>query len=321
MNRSIYVSKIKTLLSLIKSEIQEGGKLNLLDTNVHAEDFYRDLLNLVYGWQLQNMNQRNQNAAGGDLWYEDRKLIIQVTSTCKKEKIQSSIDKLEFEQFNGYRFKFLRIGGDVRKLRKETYKIHAGIAFDPQSDIMDSSSLLNDIIHLDIERLRAVSELCVNEIAPHGSTEITETDLAVVVKALASNVTDWKNHPRPIEFDVEKKIIFNHLETRSRLINEYKLYIGKLNAVYKEYLNSGVDYSFIILQNLSDSYSQHKDKFEGDDLFDAVVKDARVMVANSSSAARIPLDRMNICIYVIVVDAFIRCRIFEDPEGYSYVDA
>lgn len=321
MNRNIYVSKIKSLLSLLKSEIQEGGKLNLLDTNVHAEDFFRDLLNLVYGWQLRNMNQWNQNAAGGDLWYENGKLVIQVTSTCKKEKIQSSIDKLEHEQFNGYRFKFLRIDGDVRKLRKDTYKTPAGIAFDPQSDIIDFSSLLSNITHLDIDSLKAVSELCVKEIAPYGSTVITETDLVVVVKALASNVTDWKNHPRPIEFDVDKKIIFNHLETKSRLINEYKLYIGKLNAVYKEYLNSGVDYSFIILQNLSDSYSQQKDKFEGDELFDAVVKDARDMAANSSSAAGIPLDRMNICIYVIVVDAFIRCRIFEDPEGYSYVDA
>lgn len=38
--------------------------MNLLDINVHVEDFYRDLLNLVYGWQLKNMNQWNQNAAG-----------------------------------------------------------------------------------------------------------------------------------------------------------------------------------------------------------------------------------------------------------------
>lgn len=321
MNRSIYVSKIKTLLSLLKSEIQEGGKLNLLDTNVHAEDFYRDLLNLVYGWQLRNMNQWNQNAAGGDLWYEDGKLVIQVTSTCKKDKIQTSIDKLKAEQFDGYRFKFLRIDGNVRKLRKETYRTPEGIAFDPQVDIIDLSNLLSDITHLDIDGLKAVSELCVKEIAPTGSTVITETDLAVVVKALASNVTDWKNHPRPIEFDVDKKITFNYLEKKSRLINDYKLYIGKLNAVYKEFLDSGIDYSFIILQNLSDSYSQHKDKFEGDELFDAIVEDARVMAAKSSSAAGIHLDRMNICIFVIVTDAFIRCRIFEDPEGYSYVDA
>lgn len=64
MNRDIYVAKIKTLLNILKGEIKDSGKLNLLDINVHVEDFYRDLLNLVYGWQLKNMNQWNQNAAG-----------------------------------------------------------------------------------------------------------------------------------------------------------------------------------------------------------------------------------------------------------------
>ena len=105
MNRNIYFTKIKTLLNILKSEIKDSGKLNLLDINVHAEDFYRDLLNLIYGWQLQNMNQWNLNAAGGDLWYDNGKIVIQVSSTATKDKIQTSIDKLGAEQFAGYRFK------------------------------------------------------------------------------------------------------------------------------------------------------------------------------------------------------------------------
>ena len=76
MNRNIYVTKIKTLLNILKGEIKDSGKLNLLDINIHAEDFFRDLLNLIYGWQLQNMNQWNLNAAGGDLWYDYGKIVI-----------------------------------------------------------------------------------------------------------------------------------------------------------------------------------------------------------------------------------------------------
>ena len=45
MNRDIYITKIKTLLNILKSEIKDSGKLNLLDINVHAEDFFRDFLN------------------------------------------------------------------------------------------------------------------------------------------------------------------------------------------------------------------------------------------------------------------------------------
>ena len=188
MNRDIYVTKIKTLLNILKGEIKDSGKLNLLDINVHAEDFYRDLLNLIYCWQLQNMNQWNQNAAGGDLWYDDGKIVIQVSSTATKDKIQSSIDKLSAEQFAGYRFKFLRIDGDVIKLRKESYDTHDDIAFDPSVDIIDISTLLKDIIHLGIDSLIKVYELCVKEIIPLDTPKITETDLAIVVKALATNV-------------------------------------------------------------------------------------------------------------------------------------
>ena len=185
MNRNIYVTKIKTLIDILKVEIKDSGKLNLLDINVHVEDFFRDLLNLIYGWQLQNMNQRNLNAAGGDLWYDDDKIVIQVSSTTTKDKIQSSIDKLSAEQFAGYRFKFLRIDGDVIKLRKESYNTHNDIVFNPSEDIIDISTLLKDITHLDIDCLRRVYELCGKEIVPLDTPKVTETDLAIVVKALA----------------------------------------------------------------------------------------------------------------------------------------
>lgn len=321
MNRDIYVTKIKTLLNILKGEIKDSGKLSLLDINVHVEDFYRDLLNLVYGWQLKNMNQWNQNAAGGDLWFEDGKVVIQVSSTSTKEKIQSSIDKLSAEQFAGYRFKFLRIDGDVIKLRKELYNTHDDIVFDPSTDIIDISSLIKEITHLQIDSLRQVFELCVKEIVPLDTPKVTESDLAIVVKSLAANVKDWTKERRPIKYDVEKKIDFNHLEERRRLINDYKLYIGKLNAVYGEFVDNGTDCEFIILQNLSDMYSRYLGQYESNALFDMIVDEARDLALNSKSAEDIPVDRVNVCINVIVVDAFIRCRIFEDPEGYSYVDA
>lgn len=291
--------------------------MNLLDVNVHAEDFYRDILNIVYDWKLQNMNQWNQNAAGVDLWYDGGKIVVQVTSTASKVKVQSSIDKLSAGQFSDYQFKFLRIDGDVRKLRKECFTTPEGLTFDPASDMMDVSSLLRDITHLEIDKLKKVYDLCLKEIAPLGVPSVSETDLAVVVKALAANVTDWASFRRPIQFDVEKKIAFNHLDKQKRLINEYKLYIGKLNAVYEEFLAGGIDYSFIILQNLSDCYSRYLGKYASNELFDKILTETVSAALSSSNAIDIPSDRLAVCVNVIVVDAFIRCRVFEDPEGYS----
>ncbi len=321
MNRDTYFKRITTSLSLLKSEIKENGKLNLLDGNILAEDFFKDLLNIVYGWNLKNMNQWNQNAAGADLWYEDGKIIVQVTSTVTTNKIQSSIDKLSKEQYAGYNFKFLRIDGDVKKLRKQVFTLPTSITFNPASDIIDISSLLRDISHLEIDPLKAVCDLCTKEIMPSFTPQVTETDLAVIVKALASNLTDWRSSRMPIQYDVEKKISFNHLDNRKRFINDYKLYIGKLNSVYDEFLANGNDYSFIILQNLSDFYSCNVNNYESCELFDKVISQTYDTALRSSNAKEIAIDRIRICVNIIVIDAFIRCRIFEDPEGYSYVDA
>ena len=321
MNRDIYTKKINTLFNILKGEIKESGKLNLLDVNVHAEDFYRDLLNIVYDWHLQNMNQWNQNVAGVDLWYDGGKIVVQVTSTASRDKVQSSIDKLSAGQFSDYKFKYLRIDGDVRKLRKEKFTTPESLSFDPVSDMIDVSGLLRDITHLEIDKLKQVYDLCVKEIVPSGISSISETDLATVVRALAVDVVNWSKFRMPIQFDVEKKITFNHLENRQRLINDYKLYIGKLNAVYEEYLANGNDYGFIILQNLSDCYSRYSVQHSNEDLFDKIVAETNESALKSRNLEGVPTDRIKVCVNVIVVDAFIRCRIFEAPEGYSYVNA
>ena len=37
---------------------------------------------------------------------------------------------------------------------------------------------------------------------------------------------------------------------------------------------------------------------------------------HSNNYAEIPYEELEICVEIIVVDAFIRCKIFENPEGY-----
>ena len=31
-----------------------------------------------------------------------------------------------------------------------------------------------------------------------------------------------------------------------------------------------------------------------------------------------PIDELELCVNILVVDAFIRCKIFENPENYNY---
>lgn len=53
MNNGIYLDYIIRYLSILQITVIEKSKINILDTNLYAEDFYRDLFNLVYGLNLK----------------------------------------------------------------------------------------------------------------------------------------------------------------------------------------------------------------------------------------------------------------------------
>ena len=77
-------NEILDRLSGLASNIKLRASFNLLDSNVLSEDFYLGLLNLVYGWNLHNANSDVQNVQGIDLIDRNRKIVVQVTSTCLK---------------------------------------------------------------------------------------------------------------------------------------------------------------------------------------------------------------------------------------------
>ncbi|MFL0131295.1 ABC-three component system protein [Tenacibaculum maritimum] len=42
-------------------------------------------------------------------------------------------------------------------------------------------------------------------------------------------------------------------------------------------------------------------------------------IINSANFNNMPIDELELCIDVIVVDAFIRCKIFKNPKDYNHV--
>lgn len=46
-----------------------------------------------------------------------------------------------------------------------------------------------------------------------------------------------------------------------------------------------------------------------------------ILIQNSKNYLQIPYEELEMCVGMVVVDAFIRCKIFKNPEGYNYVTA
>lgn len=142
MNRTEYYNYIDEKLHALAHRITTGGKLNMLSLHMHSENFYLHLFDLLYDYQLENLNQSLQNVEAIDLVDHTNKIVIQVSATNTKQKIESALEKDIIKGYSNYTFKFISIAKDASNLRKGSFKNPHSISFHPPEDIYDITSIL-----------------------------------------------------------------------------------------------------------------------------------------------------------------------------------
>lgn len=325
MNRSSYFNYIEEKLNLLSYRVNSRGKLNILDLNLHCENFYMDLLNLVYGLCLENMNTFSQNVEGIDLIDNVNKLIVQVSSTSTKQKIDSSLSKGIFKEYNGYGFKFISISKPADNLRKNNFKTPKNINFNAQNDIYDIPVILRQISSLGIDKQKKLYEFMKEEFGRDVDIVKVDSDLAVIINILSNESLSNINQDINVNsFEIDKKIKFNQLDMTEIMIDDYKIYYSHLEKKYKEFDNQGVNKSFSVLQAIRTQYMKlciNGGYDNNDMLFLNIIENVKKIIVESDNYINIPFEELEMCVGIIVVDAFIRCKIFKNPEGYSYVIA
>lgn len=321
MNRKVYFDYIEERLSTLATRIAYRGKLNILDLHIYSENFYRDCLNKLYDFKLENLNAIEQNAESIDLISHEMKIIIQVSATCTKEKIESALEKEVMNTHKDYTFYFISICKDASDLRKKTYKNKHGIIFDPKKHIYDVPTLLNSINDLEIDPCKMMYEFIKKEL---GNSEVDpvklDSNLTSIVNILSKEDLGGDNQVITLNtFEIDRKISYNELDIARSIINDYAIYHNKLDKIYSEFDLAGINKSTSVLGAVRKEYNRNKTTMKADDLFFLVVKNVQEVVVNSKNFTSMPIDELELCINIIVVDAFIRCKIFENPNNYNYV--
>jgi hypothetical protein len=321
MNRSAYFDYIEEKLNLLALRIQSKGKLNILDFHTHSENFYPYFLNELYGWNVSNMNFFKQNVAGIDLIDESRKIVLQVSSTNTKEKIESSLSKKEVgEKYcNDYTFKFVFIASDADKLRKETFKNPYNIAFNPKEDIIDKKSILNFILALDIDNQKNIFHFIQKELGNGVDFMKLDSNMATIINILAKeNLTDVMS-TNNLLFSIDDKITYNQLVKTKPIIMDYVVHHIQLDGKYREFDTLGLNKSRSVLQSIRKMYFEAKSETDNTDkIFSLVIDKLIQKVRNSANFVQIPIEELDLCANIVAVDAFIRCKIFENPENYRF---
>ncbi|MED4445588.1 hypothetical protein CON34_10250 [Bacillus thuringiensis] len=325
MNRDFYFTYIAEKIELLSYRIKSMGKLNILNLNIHAEFFYKELCDLVYGLSLENANVEKQNMAAIDLVDKGEKILIQVSSTCTRKKIEDTLSKenlLEYKE-KGYTLKFIFFS-DAKNLKNKTFKNEYGINFDPQKDIIDKDAILNNILECEVPQQKDIYELVKNELGERPDSSKISTNLAELINLLSGEDLGLTGEVNNLhEYNIDCKISHNNLKKLKGIIDQYKIYYPRIDSIYQEFDRQGNNKSLSVFHKLTIFYTEEslEDDCNENKMFFNIINKTVTHIRESSNYKVLPDEELEQCVSIIVVDAFIRCKIFENPEGYNHVIA
>lgn len=312
LEKETYISDILDRLSGLAYNVKLRSSLNLLDLHVISEDFYVGLLNLVYGWDLRNANSSQQNAPGIDLVDDTNCILVQVTGSCTKEKIDHSLKEIP-EKYTGYHFYFAPIVLDAKKQRRYEYAPIHEVVFNPKNDILDIHFIADRIKGMtDIEKVGTIAMYVRKNIRHDTPSPVQLTsglnDIICLLAKDCMNEGDFDT----ADFEIEAKISFNNLSISAKdVIAQYKMYYVNVQDIYKEYDRQGKTKSMAVLQKLHKIYASLKQQASGDALFMAIEKEITKQIDHSNN--KLTEEQLEMCVDILMVHAFMECKIFEKP--------
>jgi hypothetical protein len=318
MNRVPLYNYIDDKLHVLAQRIKTGGKLNMLNLHMHSESFYLHFFNLLYNFKLQNLNSAQQNVEAIDLIDHTNKLIIQVSATCTKLKIEGALSKDIIKKYPNYTFKFISIAKEAKYQKKNTFANPHSIAFSPKYDIYDITSILDKVKAASILKQKDIYKFIKGEIGSEIDIVKLDSNLATIINLLSKEQWDKSKKVNNVSiFEIDRKILHNQLDKAKYLIEEYFLFHSRINAKYAEFDAMGLNKSTSVLSKIQKEYIQLIDKTNPDKTFFDVIDKICQIIIESSNFEEIAYDELELCVNILVVDAFIRCKIFENPQNYT----
>ncbi len=129
------------------------------------------------------------------------------------------------------------------------------------------------------------------------------------------------------EYSVNEKISYNSVIEYEELIHEFSAYQGKLIFLYNTFEDEGSNKKSIILRNLYTLYIRERGKLRknnsltyeqirkqySDEILKNIINQLTNDIINSSNI-NVSIEEARQCIYAVVVDGFIQCKILENPN-------
>lgn len=131
-----------------------------------SEDLYCDLMNIAFGYELQNMNWVQDNFPAIDLGDDDKRLAVQVTSTKIPDKVRKTLKRF-FD--HGLNQKYDRLIVLIAGLAE--HKDEKGVYQGVDLEIWGTKELMKELRKLTLEKLEEVDKLLKKRVSAEPTRE------------------------------------------------------------------------------------------------------------------------------------------------------
>ena len=148
--------------------------------------------------------------------------------------------------------------------------------------------------------------------------EKIESNLATIINILSKE--NWNQEALGFEslpYEPEDKILHNKLDTARVLIDDYKIYYYRIDKIYSDFDKLGANKSISILNGIRNEYLKLalETVISTDQLFFSVIEKVIQKIRESANYTPIADEELDLSVQILVVDTFIRCKIFKNPSG------
>ncbi len=240
-NAKVEFDRINAYLIKWITEISINNAQVFFDINRVSEGTASYLLNLLFGYNLTDLNEENQNMPGIDLGDKViSKLAFQITSRTDITKFKNALDTFVSKEYiNTYSngLKFLILSNHKLPQFTESFKMKYRRFFDPKNDILKVSDLLNrakKLYYEDYEKFEAVRDFLEKEFGQAENTKSNsllsfsnnEEKVKFFKQIYSVNQKNYTEKFIPIEYKSENQFYYSDQITAENWENNGLIILG-----------------------------------------------------------------------------------------------
>lgn len=140
-----FIEEINKYLSILKNNIEIQNANGFFDINKYCENFFCELLNIIYDLQLEDLNRIKVNYPAVDLGDISEGVCFQITSENSRKKIQETVEKfIEHDLHEEYDNLYVLILGNKKNYKTEIDTAEK-IIFKIKKNVIDLADLSKEI--------------------------------------------------------------------------------------------------------------------------------------------------------------------------------